>query len=1212
MALAGVLAYLQARQALQDAVIERLKATVTFKQGELERWVDDVYLDSVSLAASSLVQNAAQDLLTTAPATTEHQNAQALLFHTFADHISQHGHWREVFIVNLADGKVKFATDPQMKGLEFIHENPFATSSAPLLQKVYYSDLLKKHTLTVLAPILDERRQPIGALAAHLNLDRMSTVILESASLGNGAETYLVMAGGQVVAGLPDRNQPEAQSAGIYTALLGTEIAGPFENYAHVPVIGAYRPISTLGMVLVSEIPQDQALAPADRLAWTNFVLGMVAVTVMTIGGWWLARQIVKPILSITNAALQFTNGDLTQLAPVTTNDEISVLARAFNLMTTRLRQSLTNMEQEVAERKRAEAELRQRANELEALAAVSSALRAATTRTEMLPVVLQQMADLFKAQGMAFMATRPEAREAQVEVAQGRWTAWHHQRLSLQTGLNAHLMRSAQVYVTEHTTAEQLGYALDLAGLTALACVPLVAQEQVIGTVWVGRLKAFDDAEQRLLVAVGNIVANALYRATAMEMLEQKVTERTQELAQRIKQLDLINQVGRYATLLLDQAALLPDLATLIRATFNYYAALILMAEPDGQTLNLVTAATADAMDMADLLEQGVRVPFGQGSIGLAASTGEPAVVADTRADPRGSSGQLPLTRSQLILPLRVGNQVLGVLDLESKVVGAFRQDDVRVMQTLADQIAVAIHNADMFRAAQAARSAAENARAEAEGANRLKSQFLTTMSHELRTPLNAIINFAYLMSLGTEGEVTTGQEDLLNRIGEAGRHLLDLINDILDISKIEAGKLELYPEDLDVRDLVESLMPTVAGLVHNKPIALRQSIPAALPTVRADRKRISQVLLNLLSNAVKFTERGEIVVQAEVTGQCLTVSVRDTGQGITAEDLPRVFIEFVQIDGEMSRESSGAGLGLPISRKLIELHGGQLWAESQAGVGSAFFFTLPLQPEVAPPPTLPDHAVTEARVLVVDDDPIARKMLVSLLADMGGYQVIKVSDSRQALATMLEHRPDIVLLDILMPHLDGWEVLKAIKSDPDVNHIPVVMCSVLREERQALSLAANEYLAKPVERRELRRVIERFVPPGGKVMVVDDDPDTLEIIRRMLDGVSYKIETEKDGAGGVRALRDHAPDLLLLDLVMPDMSGYEVLAQLHNDPRIANTAIVIVTSHELTEAERQQLPPQVTANLRKGAFTADEFATIIRRAMGRRTLANPQLEHA
>ncbi|HSH02484.1 MAG TPA: ATP-binding protein [Anaerolineae bacterium] len=417
---------------------------------------------------------------------------------------------------------------------------------------------------------------------------------------------------------------------------------------------------------------------------------------------------------------------------------------------------------------------------------------------------------------------------------------------------------------------------------------------------------------------------------------LERRVQLRTAELAARVNQLNLITQTSQGITSLLSPAELLPQIAELMRATFDYYAVLIFLVDRPQGVIYVAAADTAEAVDIVG--RESVLKLGDEGIAGYVAMTGDPMVVDDVTQEVRYYYDErLPDTKSELALPLRVGGQIFGVLDLQSTELATFRNEDVQVLQTLADQISISIRNSELFDMAQ-------DARAEAEHANALKTQFLANMSHELRTPLNSIINFTYLLTLGVEGPVNEGQTEMLERISNAGKHLLDLINDILDLAKIEAGRMELFIEDIKLQKMVPDVMATVHSLVKDKPVVVEHLIAGDLIAVPGDRTRIRQVLLNLLSNAVKFTDEGHVTVSAEqVEGQVI-ISVTDTGMGISKDDLEKIFAEFVQADGSMTRAKGGTGLGLPISKRFVELHGGKMWAESEVGVGSTFYFSLPV----------------------------------------------------------------------------------------------------------------------------------------------------------------------------------------------------------------------------------------------------------------------------
>lgn len=439
---------------------------------------------------------------------------------------------------------------------------------------------------------------------------------------------------------------------------------------------------------------------------------------------------------------------------------------------------------------------------------------------------------------------------------------------------------------------------------------------------------------------------------------LEAQVNTRTAELADRVQQLNLINQVGRGAISHLELTELLTEVVKLIRQSFSFYAVGILLVDRERGEVYL---SAADTVEERPIVPGAFAIKIeSQSIITQVVKTGRPLVANDVNQSSYYLPDErLPRVRSEIGLPLKVGDEVIGVLEIQHSEMYAFSPEDVQVLQTLSDQIAAAIRNAQLFQAA-------EGARLEAEEANFLKSQFLANMSHELRTPLNAIINFAYLMSLGVDGPLTAEQQDMLNRVGDSGRHLLGLINDILDLAKIESGRIDLFLEKVYLPEVIHGVMSTAVGLTRGKSITLHTAVPDDLPLVQADRTRVRQVLLNLVSNAAKFTEDGDITVRAFSDGdQWVTVSVTDTGIGIRPEDIPRAFSEFVQLDGHMARRTGGTGLGLPIAKKFVEMHGGQIWVESEPGKGSTFYFTLP-QAETGPIPPEAQHITKEIPPLV------------------------------------------------------------------------------------------------------------------------------------------------------------------------------------------------------------------------------------------------------
>jgi CheY-like chemotaxis protein len=495
---------------------------------------------------------------------------------------------------------------------------------------------------------------------------------------------------------------------------------------------------------------------------------------------------------------------------------------------------------------------------------------------------------------------------------------------------------------------------------------------------------------------------------------------------------------------------------------------------------------------------------------------------------------------------------------------------------------------------------------RAAVEEADRLKSQFLSNMSHELRTPLNSIMALSQLMLARGTGTSPEKESEYLRIIERNGRHLLNLINDILDLSKIESGRMDVSATLFRPEHVVQRALEVARPLAEAKGLAIDFEAEA-VPPVQSDQEKVHQILLNLLSNAVKFTDRGRISVRVSTVNGQVLFAVRDTGIGITPAALPSIFDEFRQADGSTTRRHEGTGLGLAIARKLARLLGGDLTVQTRAGEGSTFTLSLPVRVsraarvEAASPVVQPERRAAPARtILVVDDDASVRSLLRNYLTD-AGYDVLVATNGREALALAKDHLPYAITLDVLMPDMDGWEVIRELKADPKTAPIPILVVSVTEDRATAFALGASGFLLKPVDKHVLVAELERVSRnrPINHILVVDDDATTRQHLTLMLEERYDRISAAAGGAEALRMIKDSPPDAIVLDLMMPDMDGFTVLDRLRGDPATYHIPVLILTAKDLTSADRERLHQAVSQIISKGSMDRDRLLAELHRSL-------------
>jgi signal transduction histidine kinase/ActR/RegA family two-component response regulator len=620
--------------------------------------------------------------------------------------------------------------------------------------------------------------------------------------------------------------------------------------------------------------------------------------------------------------------------------------------------------------------------------------------------------------------------------------------------------MKRSESPVVVSDTAAYPGWTTmpELRWLRSYLGAPIIARGQLVGVLNVDSATPgfFSQEHAAQLEAFASQAAIALENSQLL-----------QETSQRAEQLATLHRVGLAITSALDLDEVLNALYERIRPIMDVDSFYVALHDVESGTLEFPLSIT----EQRRIETEPLPVQDETEITGYVLQTGRSLHIPDLtdiseHAPYDTLFSEAERARSYIGVPLLFRERVFGVLSVQSSRPHVYTQGDVDILTTIATQASIAIQNA---RAYEQLVETTEQLRE----LDRLKTQFLANMSHELRTPLNSIIGFSRVMLKGIDGPLTELQETDLTSIYTSGQHLLSLINSILDMSKIEAGKMDLSFDEVGLPGIFDTVISTTSALVQDQPITLQCQVPDDLPTVWADAQRVRQVLINLMSNAAKFTEEGSITLRAEAGPEFVTISVSDTGVGIETEAQNRLFIPFQQVDASTTRRAGGTGLGLAISHSFVQMHGGEIWVESEPGQGSTFFFTLPIYQIVRERDKEEGNIILDPEkkvVLAIDDDAGVITLLKRYL-EHDGYQVVGVMQSRNALDMAQRLAPDLtaITLDVVMPNMDGWQVLRALKRDPRTRDIPVILCSIVEGLEQGLGLGANACMRKPVTRDEV-----------------------------------------------------------------------------------------------------------------------------------------------
>jgi signal transduction histidine kinase/CheY-like chemotaxis protein/putative methionine-R-sulfoxide reductase with GAF domain len=739
------------------------------------------------------------------------------------------------------------------------------------------------------------------------------------------------------------------------------------------------------------------------------------------------------------------------------------------------------------------------------------------------------------------------------------------------------------------------------LAGYRTMIGVPMLLDGEVVGvlSVWRTRVHRFSDRAEEVLTVFAAQAALAVRTVDLVRALE----SRTDELGRKVTQLEALGAVGQAESSSLNLAEVLNTIITQAVQLSGADGGSIYEYDENAREFRVETVC-GTSENVLDALRR-ARIGLDDTFLGKAAKLGRPLELSDLRdapLDPHLSVLAESGWRSLVAVPMLREGRIVGAMVIRRQIPGRIPQELYDLLETFASQSALALINAQLY-------GRLERQSAALEVASRHKSEFLASMSHELRTPLNAIIGFSEVLLERMFGELNERQDDYLRDIWSSGKHLLELLNDILDLSKIEAGQMVLNRSEFAVRESLEYCLSMMRERALKQRIQLNLEIDPQVGLIDADRRQFRQVVLNLLSNAVKFNpEGGRVGVRGFIRDQDLVVEVTDTGPGVPAEDRQRIFDAFQQ-GARHPEQTEGTGLGLTLSKRIVELHGGRIWVESEPGQGSTFGFALPVGsedpaltsvPEVSLDSGLPAEVAPGPRptVVVVEDDPRSFDLLRVYL-EAAGARVVSARDGEEGLDTVRRLSPAGVVLDILLPGIDGWEVLTRLKADPATAPIPVVVVSMLDERGHGYALGAAEYLVKPVGKDQLLAALHRVAAIPERphtVVAIDDDPMAIELVRASLEPEGWTVLGAATGQEGLTLIRDRKPSAVLLDLLMPGMDGFEVLEALRADPDTKSVPVVILTSMSMTQQDKERLRGRITYVASKTEFDLSGLAGLLR----------------
>jgi PAS domain S-box-containing protein len=1126
----------------------------------------------------------------------------------FADLMARFG-YKDVYLIEPDSGRIIFSVTKAIDFGTSLYEGPHSNTSLARVAIAAtkldpggyvfadfepYAPLFGKPTAFVAAPVF-VRSYLKGVLVFQISVDTIDDIMTSHQSwqevgLGVSGETYLVgddlLLRNQSRFLIEDKDQylemirgigtPEdvvreiesqgnsiglqkVDTIGTRAALSGETNTAIFRDYRGVEVLSSYRPLNIPGVnwVIMSEIDQAEALADFEQLRDLLVVLASAILAAAIFIAYYFSLSLTRPIRTLAGMTKNLSSGNLDDSVEVQSGDEIGDLARDFEIMRSSMKDAFAKVEEQKAH---LEEEVRKQTDELaETSGQLNSALSSMQNGIHMLDKDLnfilsndKYLEHLSLPPNLVEPGT-PVVKSVQFRARRGDFGAWTQERA----------IRQAMEEYTDQSIL-RVERPLDNGRTIEFRLTHLSNGEKVVVTSDITELK--------------NKEIDLLAKNEEMKLIQGELKGSEQRIAKVI-------QSSPDGIITIDKKGVILSFSASAERIFGYFS-----DEVIGRNVKILMPKEI-AIEHDYYLEKYI--------------LGEPSTIVggNRTVDARRKDG------SVFKMDLRVEAIELG--DGEVMFIGTTR--DITIQLQMEAEV--------------------NKAREDAMAANAAKSAFLANMSHELRTPMNAIIGYSEMLAEDAEDAGLDDMLDDLQKIAAAGKHLLSLINDVLDLSKIEAGKMELFIEAFNFSDVANEVADTAQSLVKTNSNTLAVEIGEGLENLDGDLTKTRQMLFNLISNAAKFTENGTITLAGEKYenrgSDWVRFSVSDTGIGIPADKLDKIFQEFSQADESTTRNYGGTGLGLSLTRRFAQMMGGDISVESELGSGSSFIIEIPMKvtkqhqaleaearmdatddnTAIAAAKTSPDLLLSTLErvhkekplVLVVDDEQSARDLLTRSL-ELEGCEVKAARDGNEGLKMAADLSPDLITLDVMMPGMDGWTVLRKIKADKNLKDIPVLMVSMIGDRGMSYELGAVDSMQKPVDRKKLRGFVEKYAKgKNNSVLIVEDDPAARANIRSSLEKVGWSVTEAENGALGLEAVENKKFDLVLLDLMMPVMDGFEFLHKLRdsNSPS-AGTPVIVITAKDLDAKDRARLTGSVDEIIAKSGRSVEQIIGEVKVALG------------